>query len=149
MQKKLCRQEWQVSGSERDYATYLRLGACAFLLVFAASVVAAPAPFQRRVTPPARMQAKHFFGDWVMRWGGMDWNVTFRYDGYYTCGDSNRIVFTGTWRYDHDRSLWITESSRPDDPDSWRVYKVELCKTTLTGQCVFGSPGTEVKLRRR
>lgn len=118
-------------------------------LLFALVCLAAPAPFAR--TPSSHSQRLHpsdLAGTWIMTWAGTDWTVTLERTGAYTCR-GHGLVYTGTWALDSHGRLWITESSQPSDAQSWHSYRIPLCPRSLSGRCDTGSPGTEVRLRRR
>lgn len=110
---------------------------------------AAPAPFPRSVTASkSRLHSSDLVGEWQMRWSGHEWTVTLSPTGHYTCKGTG-LVFVGSWGLDADGRFWITESSRPQDPVSWRSYSARLCHRSLSGRIEFGSPGTEIKLIRK
>lgn len=118
------------------------------LLLLTLPASGAPAPFPKTSRPAdSRLEPSSLTGQWVMRWSGHPWIVTLGKDGSYTC-ETGSTRWIGSWGV-REGCLWITESSRPEDADSWRSYQIRLCPKLLSGKIEFGSPGTEVSLKRQ
>jgi hypothetical protein len=108
---------------------------------------AAPAPFERPPIRPKQLYRQDMVGNWTMTWAGQPCTVTLSATGDYTC-DWYGINFVGSWRLDPQGQFWITESSRPEDPDLWRSYSVRLDPVTLSGRVEVGQPDVEVRFQR-
>lgn len=117
------------------------------LLCWASRSSGAPAPFPKTVRGEPALSPSTLAGKWVMTWGGHGWAVELSRDGSYACACGS-TTWVGSWGV-REGCLWITESCRPADADSWRSYQIRLDPRTLSGRIEHGSPGTEVRLRRR
>ncbi len=85
-------------------------------------------------------------GSWVMGWGGCDWTTRLGPNGIYSAV-SEWETYSGTWHV-RDGRLWITESNRPDDFDSYITYEIGINRATLKGPITSANgerrPGTTV-----
>ena len=99
---------------------------CAALLALANSpgADAAPAPFARALPQSEQLRRGNLAGTWTLHWHGSRGSVTLTADGRYSCRWCG-LNFTGSWKV-YEGQLWITESYRPTDSNSWHAYSVSL-----------------------
>lgn len=98
----------------------------------------APAPLPRRAKVPA------IPAECVMVWGTHRCRAAFSASGNYDC-DWFGVRYVGSWRRDGG-TLWITESSAPLDPHSWRTYEIQMEPCLRRGRIISGSPGVSFRL---
>jgi len=113
------------------------LGLAMFLSAFVGAALCAPAPFRKKDKPFDITKAS------VALWGAFNKApVKFVRGGGYECNwYSQRYV--GTWRREGD-VLYITESTDPRDPESWRTYTIDLKPCGREG--LFRGTGASFKL---
>lgn len=129
------------------YLFVFLLGLSILVVVWTPTVSSAPAPFPRSQRKP-QLTRDDLIDSWEMKWAGHAWNVELGRDGSYRCQNTN-LLFVGSCGLDGFGRFWITESSNPSDPNSWRSYSVSVCPRSLCGKIEHGSPGTEFSLKRR
>lgn len=106
----------------------------------------APMPFPRQTRAPTLTRTR-LVGTWNVRWGTVSCQMTFRNSGTYTCFWPG-AHYVGSWGV-RNGSLWLTESSRPQDASSWQSYAVRLRPATMCGPVEVGATGVVVTLQRR
>lgn len=135
----------------RPVIRVLVLLAAALLLsyLFCSELWSAPAPFPRTQKPATKMEADRLAGRWTLHWNGGLFDLTLAPGGHYTCSSrSFALVWTGSWHVRGGR-FWATESSRPEEHDSWRSYGCPLDHRTLEGTIDEGDfRGTKIRLER-
>ncbi len=91
-------------------------GTAGSLLVGLASYLhSAPLPLPR---PPSEkkvdkaMLPRHLVGEWVMKWGGADYDVVLMRDGRYTASIRS-VMWIGNWKVDKDGTITVSEAALP------------------------------------
>lgn len=107
---------------------------------------AAPAPLPKRET--TRGRALELSGTWRVRYGGLSYHYEFRKDGTLSCPP-----WSGSWNVS-GRTLRVTESTKPEDAESWLCWEVELDErlrgtAKVTQGSYGGSSGATLEFRLR
>lgn len=116
------------------------LAVCLLSLPLSLLLHAAPAPLPKRAKekPPALP------AECVMHWHGAPYRACFRPGGSYEARDP-WCHWQGTW-FIEGNVLYVRESTRPHDPDSFSEYKIWLTPCLRHGSIGCESGGGEFRL---
>lgn len=109
-------------------------------LIMYARGAPAPAPKRPRPDPLA--------GAWVLRWGGVPYDVVLRPGGGYECRSAGGLsVWSGTWRLDGDRihfvEVLVMEGHAEVPEDRRRPFRYQLPLTGAERNYRLERRGTE------
>jgi hypothetical protein len=122
-------------------------------LTLALPAAAAPVPFTK-TSKPRTLSRDGMVGTWTVHWGTVPATFILSANGDYVCiWPGARYV--GSWGVDRDGRFWITESCRPEAPNSWQSYAIRLtpdliaASGALIGPVEIGATGVSVRLRKK